>query len=317
MKNNFKSYALILTSTIITVLISILPLGFLGIVASAVLSAIIGYTVIKYHYFFVATISVCIPLIYSIFTGEFFSAITVSLPTILCGLSLGISYNIKLSEFKLLGILTGIHTVDLLINIKILGHNNANILEELLSSSAKMYQDALSSTYGGQISHADINSMLAEILPVMTRLAPCFIVILCGLISLLMLYIFKKVLKFTKSNTDLYKPFSDWHADKSLSISLIFIIILTFFVPTQSYISAALENVFIISLFVFYIFGLSFIDFLLKRRITDSWKRKLILVLLVLFSFGLSLVLLCTLGLLDGFWNFREKFSKRIFPKQE
>ncbi|MBQ3181601.1 MAG: hypothetical protein IJB50_02460, partial [Clostridia bacterium] len=98
-KNTFKNYALIIIATVVLTLISMLPIGIFSIVVTALLASIIGYTVTKHHYYFVGFVCVCILLMYSIFSKDFISSVAVSLPLILSGITLGITYNLKLSEF--------------------------------------------------------------------------------------------------------------------------------------------------------------------------------------------------------------------------
>lgn len=316
-KNTFKSYALIIASAIILTLVSMLPIGIFGVIVTALLASTIGYTITKHHYYFVGLVCACIFLIYMIFSGNFTSSIAASTPLILCGITLGITYNMKFSEFVTTGVICGIYTIYSLLNIKLLDTSGEDLFKNAFALSAQDYSDMLMSLYPEQFTQAELDTLIADAMSVMMKFMPSLMIIMCGCLALLMLYVFKKVLKFTKSDITLYKPFSEWHADKSFSIMFFVIVAISFFLPDQSYIKDAIANVLFVSFFVFFIFGLSLADFLLKRKITNSFLRRTILILLIFFVFGTLPFILCLIGALDGFVNIREKITKNILPKQE
>ncbi len=316
-KNTFKSYALIITSAIILTLVSMLPMGMFGVIITALLASTIGYTITKHHYYFVGLVCTCVFLIYLIFSKDFISSIAVSTPLILCGMTLGITYNLKFSEFVTTGVICGIYTIYFLLNIKLLGASGEDLFKNAFALSAQDYNDVLVALYPEQFTQAELDTLIADAMSVMMKFMPSFMIIMCGCLALLMLYTFKKILKFTKNDITLYKPFFKWRADKSFTIAFFVIAVISFFLPKQTYVSDALANVLFVSLFVFYIFGLSLIDFLLKRKFTNSFLRRTILILLVLFTFGTLLFIICLLGAIDGFINIREKITKNNLPKQE
>ena len=316
-KNDIKSYFLTIITSAVLTLVSMLPIGIFGIITTALLASVIGYTVTKHHYAFVGVLCAFVLLIYLFFSKSLVSSLTVWLPLTLSGIALGITYNLKLSEFFATGVITGVYTIFLLLSIKLSVNFNKELLNDTLSSSVGVYKDALIEMYSNQLSQAEIDIVISEAMAVIIKFMPCFLVVLCGVLGLLMLYLFKKVLKITKSDASLYKPFSDWHAEKSLSIVFLVLFAVSFFLPESGYFSDAIANVLFISLFVFFIFGLSLADFLLKRKLRSLFFRKTILIVLVLFSFGLPLFILCLLGIVDGCVNFREKISKNNLPEQE
>lgn len=312
-KNSFKSYALIITITAILTLISTLPIGIFGVIITALLASTIGYTITKHHYYFVAVVCSCVLFIYSAFSGEFIASLTVSLPIILSGIALGIVYNLKSSDFIATGAITGIYTVYLLLNAKILSLD----FNEFFSTTAKSYSDVLFSVYENQFTQAEIDTIIAEMMSVTLKFMPSFIIILCGCLALLELYIFKRVLKLTKSELSSFKPFDAWHADKSFSIVFFALLIISLFLPEKNYFSDAIANVVLVSEFVFYIFGLSLVDYLLILKMKNHILRRIVLVLLALFSLGAPRYILCFLGAVDGCINLREKLTKNNLPKQE
>lgn len=316
-KNTFKNYALIIIATVIISLIAMLPIGILGIVATALLASVIGYTVTKHHYYFVGVVCACVIAISALFSGDFYLTLVVNLPLILSGITLGIAYNLKISEFKTTSIIAGIYTIYTLLNFKFLTQDNKKYFENLLSDSIKNYSDVMASAYPEQFTQAQIQTTLGDALAVMMKFMPSFTIILCALLALLMLYTFKKVLKMTKSDILFLNSFSDWHADRSFSIFFLLIALVSLFLPENNYFSDALANVVLVSVFVFYIFGLSLVDFLLSRKFRSKFARRIILILLITFSSGMPMLIFCFIGTLDGIVNIREKITKNKLPEQE
>lgn len=309
-KNTFKNYALILIATVTLSLASVLPLGVFAFLISAVLASIIGYTVTRHHYYFVGVVCLCVITVFSLFSGDFLLSLTASLPVLLCGISLGISYNIKLSEFKTISILTVVYIINTLLNLRISGAINQKSFDDVLFSAKDLYIDTLSSAYGNEIPLQEIESLVANAFSVMMKFMPSMLIVLCILIALLFFSTFKKVLNITKSDIKEFKCFSDWRSDKSISIACIIITIFTFISPQKGYLLDALANVCVISAFIFYIFGLSFASFLLKRKFKNPRTHKIIVVFLAIlpvFSLGLPFFIIAILGILDGIFNLREK----------
>lgn len=316
-KNSFKNYALIVIATVVLSLISMLPIGFFGVITTALLVSVIGYTVTKHHYYFVGVVCACVIFIYALFSGDFCLTLVVNLPLILSGITLGIAYNLKLSEFKTTSIIAGIYTIYTLLNFKFLTQDNKNYFENLLSVSIKNYSDVMASVYPEQFTQAEVQTILQDALAVMMKYMPSFTIILCALLALLMLYTFKKVLKLTKSDISFLNSFSDWHADKSFSIFFIIIALISLSLPEKTYFSDALANVVLVSVFVFYIFGLSMVDFLLSRKFKNKFTRRILLILLITFSSGIPMLIFCFIGVLDGIVDIREKITKNNLPEQE
>lgn len=318
-KKGLINHILVVIISVILTLISVLPIGVIGIFFTAVLAAVIGYSVTKHHYTFVASLCILVFAVTSLFTVDTLSAITYVLPTILCGLSLGIAHNIKSHESKTIAILSVIHTTNLVTTIKALGTTNGkNILEDALLSSSEMYKEILKTTHGEQFSAAEINELMSATINIVLKLIPAFIIIAGATIALLYFCCFKKVLKTTKTDTKEYLPFSEWKASKSFTIVFLLVTSVMMFLPMDNYFGDALMNVFTVSLFVFFVFGLSFVDFLFKRIIRFTALRRLIVVsitLISLFTFGIPFIAIFVAGILNGFIDFRNKFKKNNLPE--
>ncbi len=319
-EKRFKNYTLIIVITILLSLISVLPLGILGLITTALLASVIGYTVTKFHYWFVAFVCVCSTAVTALFVWDLAAAVSYVLPTLLCGLSLGIAHNIKLGNGKTITLVSCIYTLYLVLNISILGTNSKgqNIIEEALYSSAGIYKNALTTAYAGQISAAELDELMSVMLTTITKFIPGFIIIVCMCIALLYFWIFKKVLKIAKCDISAYKPFSAWRAEKAMSIIFIVITAISLVAPRQDYLSDALANAVMVSCFIFFIFGMSYLNFLLKRVMKNSALRKVVLIFITVssvFTLGLPFIIVLMLGVLDSFVDFRKKSIKNNLPE--
>jgi len=318
-KKSLINHILVVIIAVVLTLISVFPIGILGIFFTAALSALIGYSTTKHHYTFVASLCVLVFAVTSLFTVDTLAAVTYVLPTLLCGLSLGIAHNIKFHESKTIVLLSCIHTINLLANIKALGMiNGKNFLEEALISSSDIYKELLKTAYGQQFSTAEINELMSATLNIILKLIPAFVIIAGAMIALLYFYCFIKALKITKVDTKEYIPFSEWKASKSFTVIFLIITSLMMFSPIDNYFGDALMNVFMVSLFIFFVFGLSFLDFLFKRIVRISALRKLIIIsitLISLFTFGVPFIALFIAGILNGFIDFRSKIKRDNLPE--
>lgn|GEM_PF-2864082 len=319
-ENRFKNHILLLVASVILTLLTLLPLGILGIIVTALLTALVGYTVTKHHYSFVAVVCAGVLLMYVLFSGNLIASIFTSLPIILCGLSLGIAYNLKISSFKTIGIFTGVYTLNILSVLMLYGSKNGhNALEQLLSDVSNSFNEFISSESAQQFlsTSTDVNAetlreITNQVMAIFTMLMPAIIVIACILFALLNFAIFKKLLKSLKSDISFYSEFSLWRADVSMSVIYFIIVALAMFAPQGNYISAALLNVVTISTFVFFIFGLSFADYILTIKLKKQLLRRVILVILTVSSLlvlGFPFFILVFTGALDGCFNFRKKYA--------
>ena len=306
-KNKFKNYALILIFTAIFTLGSTLPVGIVSAFFSAIVISLLGYSVIKYHYYFVGLVSACILAFYTAFTKDLSSGLSLGIETILYGLTLGIGYNMKLSEFKTVGLITFIYTLFVVINVKFSGIGD-NLRQNLAFSMESVY-----SLYQGQISQTDFKTLISTLLDVFVRFLPSFIIISGICFGMWNFWIFKKLLKIAKTDTSTYINFRDLHADKSISISYLIISFIGFITPGGSYLGDALANVISVASFVFFIFGLSYVDFVLTLKMKNNLLKRIILIGLIFSSLplvGIPFVLLSVLGAMDGCFNYRNKFNK-------
>ncbi len=303
----FLNYALITILTIVFACAATLPAGLAAVLISLVLTAILGYTATKYHYGFVVFCSVLIFAVQTLFLKNFTLSITTSLPIILCGLSLGICYNLRMSDFKTVCIVTGIFTLYIVLNMKIsgIGENMQTALMSTLDTLAPMYEDYMSA--------ADFKTLSSAVMTVFIQYMPSFLLIYCICYALLLFWIFKKVLKISKTDVSFYDAFSQWHADRALSVVFVVVALVGFLMPPGDIFTDAVANTVAVMAFIFFIFGLAYINSILIKRIKSAFSVKVVMALLTLisvFSFGIPFMLLSILGVADGFFDYRERFKK-------
>lgn len=306
-KNKFKSYAIILILTAIFTLGNVLLLGIFSLIFQAISIAILGYTVTKYHYTFVSVVCAFVVMLYSLFSQNTLSGISLGFEVILYGITLGIGYNLKLSEFKIVGMLAAVYSLFMIFNIKFSGAGE-NLRTTIASSMESLY-----TIYETQITQADFKTIVSTLLDMFMKFMPSIIIIIGIVFGLWYFWFFKKILKITKSDISKYFCFSDLHADKSISITYLILSLISFLTPQGTYFSDALANVITVASFVFFIFGLSYANFILKNKMKNTILRRLVLIFLIFASLsivGIPFIMLSILGAMDGCFDYRNKLSK-------
>lgn len=314
--NKIKEFLLTVLLAVVFTLLTTLPVAVLSLLCTAAVAVSIGYTVVKYHYGYVAFTCILVFVVYLLFQQNPVSALAAALPLVLCGLTLGISYNLKFSAFKLLCIFTAVYVLNITVNIKLAGMAQAgqNVFEEAVSSVGQVYRESLTAVYGSQLSSAEINNIVSELTSTLLRFSPSFIVIACICFALLSYYMFKRILTIRKESVACFQSFCEWRADKFISITYFVILVLYFLVPANGFFSDTLLNMVTVMTFIFFILGLSFLEFLLKKKFPKSFTRKMILIAVCVASFilmGLPFLALSVCGAMDGCFDYRRRKLKR------
>lgn len=308
MREYISSVVVILVSSLLT----LLPIPILSSFASAVAIALLGYITTKYHYTFIVAAILSVFVVQLICTANILTSALGLLPFVLCGLTFGVAFNIRLAPVKAIALSAASYTLYIVVNLKLysLATDGANLFEEALSSAAKVYEEMYTTASGGQLTQSEIHTLVTTLTSTVMRYIPSMIVIICIVFSLLSFYLFKRICKLRKNDTSNLTPFSDWRSEKSISILYFILFAVSLFLKTGNIFTDALWNTIIIMSFVFYIFGLSFVEHLLKKRIPKSFTRKLILLgisVISVFFVNIPFFALSILGAMDGFINYRQK----------
>ena len=306
-KNNLKNYILTAILTVIFAIGTSIPFGMISVISSVALVGLVGYTVTRFHYIFVGFVCICILIPYVSFVGELSSAIYAYSEVIIYGVSLGICFNLKLSGIKTAGIVSGLNIAYTLLAMIVMGVSN-DFVASLTDGMQSFYP-----LYEEYITQEDYRSLMLTAIEMMTKFIPSFIVLSSVFIGIIYFVAFRFILKITKSKSH-YEMFSDYRADKPLSIIYFALSVISFFVPADSYYGDILRNIVLISTFIFFVFGLALIAYKLKNRFGNSPKAKFLLALAIfspLFALGLPFTVIGYIGALDGIFDFRLKNSSK------
>ncbi len=305
-KNDLKNYIITAIIAVILTVVSANISGVIGLIFMAYTAALIGYTVTKHHYGYVVLLCGLIAAVFGLF-GKSFVALLSALPVILCGISLGISCNLKFSQFKTLFILTGVYVLYMVVNMRLSGiaPDFSSVLAEAISSAYPLYE--------GTISLTDYNSIASELLSMFMKFMPAFIIIFCMCYGILLLLAFKSVLNKSKSKLSDFVSLSQWHADKNFGISFLILLGISFILPAKNIVADAIANVILVSSFVFFVLGFSLLAYTLKRRAKNPTSGKITAVIILAISvifIGFPFIIITVIGVMDSFKNYRERLKK-------
>jgi uncharacterized protein YybS (DUF2232 family) len=186
---------------------------------------------------------------------------------------------------------------------KIMGVNPIELqlesMQQAFELSTKFYQDM------GLDSTQNIADMFSKSFEMLKLTMPAILVFASVADSFMNYTVSRIVLKRFKLNMKPLPPFGEWRFPGSVSLGLVFLIVLTYIggylglKDTQ----VILGNVLMLFNLVFLIQGLSLLYYFMTVK---GWARflKVLLMVLVMFNQGLSMVVVLA-GLLDGTFNLR------------
>jgi len=309
---NLKTYILILSLTVVSTVLSTLPVITLLILCSAMTAAFLAYSITKFSPKYIVFHGCLIFVLNVIFLGNLLRAFLATVPVILCGLIMGICYNLKHSSAKLLGLSTTAYVMSIVLDIKCIGPtaSGKTVLEDAIAFSGQIYKESLIAISSSSLTTDELNHAFTALTSSLLTLSPGLIVIACGLMALLSYYAFCRILSFRHADMTTFQAFSTWRAEKSVSIIYFILTAVYFISPVDTWMSDILLNMTMVMTFVFFIFGLSFTEYKLKNRISSTILRRIILcgISLLSFSFaGIPFFALSTCGMLDGFMDYRNR----------
>ena len=312
---DIREYVSAVILLLVLTVASIFPAAILSVLCSAASIAILGYLTTKFHYGYVAGAALSICIVYVLLMQSVLAALISALPVVFCGLSLGISKNISLSPLKTISIVTAVYTLNVTANLKLttalFGQNS---IETALETAGLIYREAISAAYGAQMSENEISAIVSETISSILQLTPAFLIIMCFAFSLLAFYLFKRICMIRKADITPLTAFSDWRAEKGISIIFFILLVATLLLPAGTLWTDAILNLVTIMSVVFFMFGLSLLEHILIPKVTKSGKRKFILVcvaLLTLLFVGVPFLIISVAGAMDGIMDYRKKMSVR------
>lgn len=308
-------FILLLIFTVLLTIGATLPTTLLSFVCTAAISALIGFVATRYHYGYVACLSLISVAVLFFFVKDILAAIYTALPVILCGLTLGICKNLLLSPLKAIFSMSIIEILSITATLKLVNTsaNGKGLLDELLFATGDVYKEALMSSYGTSVSEAEINAIITETISMIKALMPSVMILISILSALLCYYLFKRICMLKKDDVSMLTPFCEWRAERGIAIMFFVILALQSFLPQDTMYGAAFMNVSVVMIFVFSLLGLAFLEHILKKRVQKSSVRKLILIGIFIVSLLMFIpfLVLGVFGAIDAVWDFRTRLKAR------
>ena len=300
--------------------ISCFTAGLLQVAAGILISVIIGIMSTKYHYGYVfasASTAFLIPIIFSVFSGCNFLegliyATVLSLPMILIGFILGISANLKFEFSKTIFMASAIYLVGSLINIKVLSMAEPDFfnIQNVVSLSVNEINESIKIMYAND---PETLSYLTRIISVagkvLLTLSPALFIIISLAISYVSTVLFKKINSMCGSEMNFWPSFSAMLPDRVFTIIFLVIFFINGATPTGLF-SDACANVIVVLSCVFFVFGLSFIDWKFTKNGMKKWSRRILLIAITLLCMMFMLMpifVVIAFGISDGLFGIRQR----------
>ena len=220
--------------------------------------------------------------------------------------SVGFCFKNAYTYLKTLIVGTFSNTIYLIANLlNIIFIDKINITEDIIKPLISVQYSDLKAVV------PDLAITLNDIVNYITLNAPCMFIIISMFVALFYISLSKKLISIIyKCEINGIGHFSEIHLNRSISFAFFIFVILSLFSTGANLFSDALSNVITIMLTVFFVNGLSFIDFYFKK--TGLWTVVRVIIYILVISvlslfFVFSPVLIITLiGLSDCTGNYRK-----------
>ena len=291
--------------------------GLVQFLAGILASVLIGTSVTKHHYAFVSIeCLLCLAVVsgfYGIQAGVMgiIAGLSSGVILVLIGIGLGLSTNLKLSVSGTVLLCSAIYLANMLIGFMLIGREMP--FDILLSE----FRDILSETFKAQYSSMpdigmQLDAVIDEMMALTFKFMPSFLIcsaLISGFIATLIYS--KTVVKLNKN----VKPvsFSFLRVERTVGVLCIVILLIAAF-SEDALISDAVLNVVVIMSFIFFICGLSYFDFSMKKKGKNRTYRSIMIIVvipLVSMLFLLPSAVICGAGFLDSLINFRKNKISR------
>lgn len=324
---DIKNFLLATVLIIVLSVTSSFTVGLLQVIAGILISVIIGVMSTKYHYGYVfasASTAFVVPIIFSVFSGSSFIeglifATVLTLPMILIGFVLGISANLKFEFSKTILMTSVLYLVGSLINIKVLSMVNPDSfdIQNIVSMSVNEINETINALYSHE---PEIQSYMTQIIgaagKVILMLSPALFILISIAIGYISTLLFKKVKAISGADMSFWPVFSNMRPDRAFTIIFVIIFLLNTAAPAGLF-SDACDNVLVVLSCVFFIFGLSFLDWKFKNSGMRKWSRRILLIAIALLCtmfMLLPLLIVIMFGVTDGLFGIRQRAFKKDLP---
>ena len=289
--------------------------GILQFAAGIMTSVLIGFSVTKYHYSFVAAgcaASVAVlTAFYSYFGGAVgaIAGIASGAILVLLGIGLGLSSNLKMSISGTVLMCSLIYLANMLIGFIVLGQGIP------FETMIKEFREVLLETIRMQYANipeinAAADEIIGSVMEVSIKFIPCLLICSAGVSGLILSFVYNVMIKKLNKNVKT-ESFSALHVERTVGV-LFLAICLASSLTTNALIADALLNLILIICFAFFVCGLSYLDFSMKRKGRNKTYRTMmifVVIPLVSMSFALPAVFIAGMGFFDSLINFRKRYS--------
>ncbi len=314
-----KSYIL-LTAVLAAVLILSFLLPLVGGLLQLLAGALLGVTVVKYHYRYVIATSCLMLALLALYgwaaapDAVLMVVLANGVPMILFGLSIGIGINLKLSLYKLVLVSAMAYLVSdmALLWAMQLQSGGGNLLGDMILSTTDQAYQMMEQMYGGVLSAeelAQVKDLIGDMASLLVSLVPSMLIV----VSLLVAYAGVAFVKWFlgKSGWDMWYLLSFWdiRGDRVLAIAFLVVFLLNM-AGISAIVNDLTLNVICVIVALFYVFGLAFLDWWMRERGMRKTPRVLALVAVYLSAFLFALLPVLAvigIGIADSIFDFRKR----------
>jgi len=315
--NHKKSYFLSILAVALLSLIYCTTGGVIHFLAGIMVGALIGISVTKHHYIYVALQSaLCVALLAAFhgFSGGAYGALaglTAGVILVLIGIGLGLSSNLSMSVSATVLMSSLIYLANMLIGFFALGREIP--FDMLIGEMRAVYTEVLEMQYAGlpeitQKADEIINSIMGMTIKFM----PSVLICSAGVLGLIQSYIYRVMLPKFNKNAKI-ESFSMLRAERTIGV-LFIVICIALSISQNVLICDALLNLVVIMGFVFFICGLSYIDFSMRHKGKNKTHRAIMIIVvipLITMFFALPAIIVAGVGFFDSLINFRKRKAFR------
>ena len=286
--------------------------GPLSLVLGVLLSALLGVVLYKEHYL-LGILNAALVLGIFIFCFDFTLALTNSIPIILLGAALALGTRFKMPVHLLLLLCAGLYMADLMVGMELIEHSSGGevSIQSIMLESGNMVSEMFVSQYPGPEAEM-LEDIIRSAIDLSIMLAPGMFMIISSVFAFVLVVVYKKMMQKNHVDMSFLLPFEQFQAERVISVLYLVLFVIVLSAPSGKFLAMCL-NVLLILSFIFIVFGMSVFDNIFKKKGIKKGLRRLVIVLLLIFSNTFLMIpvfayLIC--GLLDSFFDYRHLRTK-------
>ena len=283
--------------------------GVLGSVIGILISAVLATVYCREHYSLSIFSTLLSLAVITFFYGPL-QMLYLAVPLVLVALSLTLGTKLKIGFLPLVTICTILFLSEFLVGLKIVEMTQSGVtFSSMVLDTGREFQTLFIDQLPDAALQEQMKDIVESSLHTFIMLAPAVFTVICAVLSLFQILVYKRIQQKRKVDMSFLTPFDSLQADRAGSIIFLLVILLANALP-EGLFRDAMVNVSVISGFMLMVCGVSFFDFKLNQVGMRKFVRRFILVVLAMSSTMLMMAPLFLLvggGLLDSFFDFRHK----------